>query len=329
LDLPFQIVGHEMAQRAMAAGYDPRRAIERLTSGSFVSPANRYMYVETPKVACTSFKHLIMGIEGLTLDAAAALYQRETRPDMLVHHRRHIAMATLLSADANSRAAILGGASGWMIFALVRNPFSRLVSFFDHKVRLGEPGYGQLEARYGNVARFGGLKQTFTVFAEEVVTNAELLRTDVHLMPQGDVLMPRLIPYTHIFRLEAMEETVKAIGAHLADVGTAAPVALMPGRSARRDWRAYYEPRSVEIVAKAYEGDFVLFGYDAADWQPRDEKPVHAANEEYWRSELVARNAMIDRLYDRLSIPPAPSIVEKPISCGPSSHPPARKAVPG
>jgi hypothetical protein len=309
LDLAVKI-GSSLAERAQAAGYDPRRVFERLDSGSFVSPQRRYMYVETPKVACTSFKHLIMELEGLTLDADAPPYQRETRPDMLVHHRRHIAMPTLLSADANIRAAILGGANGWMIFALVRNPFSRLVSFFDHKVRLGEPGYGQLEARYGNIARFGGLKQTFAVFAEEVVANAELLRTDVHLVPQADIIMPRLVPYTHIFRLEAIPEALKAIGTHLAELG-AAP-ALMPGRSAKRDWRAYYDPHSVQIVAKAYAGDFALFGYDPQDWQPHDEVPPDV-NEEYWRGELVARNAMIERLYDRLSIPPAPAIVEKPI----------------
>jgi hypothetical protein len=310
LDATLQITGKELAERALAAGYEPRRAIERLTYGSFVSLRHRYMYMETPKVACTSFKHLIMGIEGLSLDSGAALYQRETRPDMLVHHRRHIAMPTLLSADADSRAAILGGEPGWMIFALVRNPFSRLVSFFDHKVRLGEPGYNLLEARYGNSERFGGLKQSFTAFAQEVVADAGLLRSDVHLMPQGDIIMPRLIAYSHIFRLEAVEETLKALSAHL---GAGTQLSLMPGRPAGRDWRSYYDQDSAEIVAKAYEKDFALFGYDAADWRPGDQAAQNFQNEEYWRSELVARNAMIDRLYDRLSLPPANSFVKKPL----------------
>jgi hypothetical protein len=309
--LDIHTVSGELGRHALAAGYDPRRAIERLSYGSFVSPAHRYMYMETPKVACTSCKHLVMAIEGLALDAGAAPYQRETRPDMLVHHRRHIAMPTLLSTDAQTRGAILGGAHGWMIFALVRNPFSRLVSFFDHKVRLGEPGYGLLEARYGNIAHFGGLRQTFTAFAEEVVADTELLRSDVHLMPQGDIIMPRLIPYTHIFRLEAVAETVKALRAHLGpQAGT--DLSLTPGRSAGRDWRSYYEPRSAQIVANAYGGDFAQFGYDAADWRGPENAPQNSMNEEYWRGELVARNAMIDRLYDRLALPPAPGFIEKP-----------------
>src|SRR5579871_4546479 len=89
---------HELAQRAQAAGYESGRAIERFAYGSFVSPLHRYMYMETPKVACTSFKHLIAGIEGLTPDPAAPPYQRETRPDMLIHQRRHFALPTLLTA---------------------------------------------------------------------------------------------------------------------------------------------------------------------------------------------------------------------------------------
>jgi hypothetical protein len=300
-----QNAANELAPRALTAGYDPHRAIERLANGSFVSIARRYMYLETPKVACTSMKHMILAIEGLALDAGAMPYQRETRPDMLVHHRRHIAMPTLLSVDQANRAAILNGAAGWMIFALVRNPFSRLVSFFDHKVRLGEPGYARLEQRYGNPARFGGLKQAFAAFVEDVVADAAALRGDVHIMPQCDVIMPRLIPYSQIFQLEAVSEMTGALGAHLA-----APLTLMPGRSIQRDWRTYYDPHSAEIVTKAYERDFARFGYDPADWQSRADVPSNAANEEYWRSELVARNAMIDHLYDRLLLPPAIPYVE-------------------
>jgi hypothetical protein len=302
-----QTIAAETAERARAAGYDARRAIERLHYGSFVSPARRYMYMETPKAACTSFKHLVMHIEGLSLDPALAPYQRETRPDMLVHHRRHIAMPTLLSVDAQSRAAILTRAPDWMVFALVRNPFSRLVSFFEHKVRMGEPGYGAMEARYGDVS--GGLQQTFVHFVEEVVANPDLRNLDVHMMPQADIIMPRLIPYTHIFRLEAVKDAVAALAAHLG----VPSLPLTEARAAGRNWRTYYNPRTAQMAADFYAGDFALFGYDAHDWKPRAETPANALSEEYWRGEVAARNAMIDLLYDRLGVPPANSFVEKKI----------------
>ncbi len=298
---------NELAPQVKAAGYEPRRAMERLEYGSFVSPARRYMYMETAKAACTSFKHLVMHIEGLSLDPALAPYQRETRPDMLVHHRRHIALPTLLSVDAESRAAILTQAPGWMVFALVRNPFSRLVSFFEHKVRMGEPGYGAMEARYGDAAKLGGLQKSFAHFVEEVVAKPDLRNLDVHMMPQADIIMPRLIPYTHIFRLEAVKEAVAALAAHLG----VPSLPLTEARGAGRNWRHYYDPRTAQLVAEFYAGDFALFGYDVHDWQPRGEMPAHAAIEEYWRGEVAARNAMIELLYDRLGVTPANSFVEK------------------
>ena len=286
MDIAFPSPDHELAQRAQRAGYEPARAIERFSYGSFVSPARRYMYMETPKVACTSFKHLIAGIEGLALDPAVAPpYQRETRTDMLIHQRRHFALPTLLTADARSRAEILGGTPGWMIFALVRNPFSRLVSFFEHKIRMGEPGYERMEARYGDAARLGGLQKSFAHFVEEVVADPGPRNIDVHMMPQNAIIMPRLVPYTNVFRLERVGNAIKSLGGHL---GKPLP-ALAPGRTASRDWRTYYDAHSAGIVAEIYEEDFALFGYDSGDWRPRGEALPAQPAEEYWREEIVAR----------------------------------------
>jgi hypothetical protein len=304
-----QAAVNEMASRAQAAGYDANRAVERLAFGSFVSPRHRYMYVETPKAACTSFKHLIAAIEGLSPDSGALPYQRETRPDMLIHQRRYLALPTLLDVDAETRATILDGSPDWFVFALVRNPFSRLVSFFENKIRQGEPGYRRLEARYGDAARFSGLQQAFAAFVGEVVTDPALLRGDSHLLPQNEVIMPRLIPYTKVFRLEEADAAVAALNAHLAGMDVP-DVALAHNRSAGRDWRGYYDPATAAIVAKAYQEDFALFGYDPSDWQGGNAATTPSPLEEYWRGEIVARNALIDRLYSHLGVQPAGNAAE-------------------
>jgi hypothetical protein len=262
--------------------------------------------METPKAACTSFKHLIAAVEGVPPQKGALPYQRETRPEMLVHQRRYLAVPNLLTADKSSREAILNRAPGWMIFALVRNPFSRLVSFFENKIRLGEPGYRQLEARYGDTIRFGGLRQSFAAFVEEVVAEPDLRRGDYHLLAQTELVMPRFIPYTDIFRLEAAEEAIVAFKAHLSGAGD--KFQHMPpelNRSPARDWRGYYHQHSARIVANAYHEDFSLFGYDPEDWQAAADLPAPSVSEEFWRRELVARNAMIDQLYSHLGAPPA------------------------
>ena len=302
------VIGEWFA-RAEAAGYDPRHAIERLAYGSFVSAAHRYFYMETPKAASTSIKHLIACLEGVAPETGALPYQRETRLDMLVHQRRHIAVASLVNAPAATQQAVLARAPDWMIFALARNPFSRLVSFFENKIRLGEPGYRHLEAHYGDPARHGSLRGSFGAFVKEVVAERALQRGDSHLMTQSDLIMPRLIPYTHIFRTEAADDAVAALRAHLAKNLPHAP-AIARNRSPARDWRGYYDEASAAIVAKAYEEDFALFGYDPHDWQGSGAGPESSAEKEHWRQELIARNAMIDRLYSHLGVPPAGNAAE-------------------
>ena len=127
--------------RAERAGYDSEFALTRLGYGSFVSPANRYMYVESPKTACTAIKRMLVGIEGARFDRNARPYHRETRRDMLIHQRRHVGIPTLMDIPAPARDEILAGSAGWFVFAIARNPFSRLVSVFENKIRVGEPRY--------------------------------------------------------------------------------------------------------------------------------------------------------------------------------------------
>jgi hypothetical protein len=215
-----------------------------------------------------------------------------------------------------------------MVFALVRNPFSRLVSVFENKIRLGEPGYRRLEARYGDPDRFGGLQQAFAAFVQEVVTDAAAVAADAHLLPQTELIMPGLIAYTHIFRLEDTPAAIAALRSHLADVdGSPVPDPGIRNRSLSRGWRTYYDLTVARIVADVYSTDFSAFGYDPDDWHPGIETPqtAVASHEALWRSEVVARNAMIDELYDRLSVPrastyadshcPAPSGQPTAIDC--------------
>jgi hypothetical protein len=192
---------------------------------------------------------------------------------------------------------------------MVRNPFSRLVSFFENKVRLGEPGYRHLEARYGNPSRFGGLRESFSAFCQEVVAEGVFRRGDYHLQSQTELIMPRFIPYTHIFRLEASDEAVAALHTHLNGSGFP-DVELARNRGMGRDWRGYYDAHSAGIVARAYAEDFAEFAYDPADWRADGGAPQNSAQDEYWRAELVARNAMIDQLYTHLGVPPATNPAE-------------------
>lgn len=290
-----------LMERAEALRQSGDFAASRLSYGSFVSLRHKYMYFETPKAACTSWKRLIVEVEGARFDADWAPYHRETRQDMLIHQRRYVDVPTLIDVTPEVRNAILGGAPDWFVFALCRNPFGRLVSVFENKVRLGEPGYRALEARYGDGA-VDSVKDAFAAFVREVVADPEQKNSDTHLRSQADLLLPRLVP-CRVFKLEQVGEAVEAFAQQVRSHGYAGEIALeRRNESLGRSWRDYYDAETSAIVARAYADDFAQFDYDANDWQG-GASISESAEERRWRAEVVARNAMIDWLYDQLDKP--------------------------
>lgn len=286
---------------AEQAGYDPATSLARLRYNTFVSPARRYMYKATPKAACTSMKMMIAEIEGAHLDNNARPYQRETRRDMRIHQRKYIDIPTILDIPDDDREDILSGKGGWFTFALVRNPFSRLVSVFENKVRTGEPRYRALEKRYGDNGAFADPQSAFAGFVKEIILDPAYRDIDPHISKQTAVVMPKIIPYTGVFKMEQLDGALDKFRAHLAAQGFLGDVRLPNvNSSASNSWRAYYDEPTVRIVTEIYAGDFREFGYDPEDWRAGAPMAVESDADRRWRAEIVERNAVIDELYDWL-----------------------------
>jgi predicted O-methyltransferase YrrM len=292
----------DLKTRAELSGYAPEFAIGRLAYGSFVSVPRRYMYVETPKAACTSWKRLVAQIEQVPIDARARPYHRESRLDMLIHQRRDVGIPTILDVGSGARTAILTGSADWHVFALSRNPYSRIVSVFENKIRLGEPGYRELNKRFGDDAGYKNTRDAFSAFVQEVVASAQCRQTDAHLRAQSELLLLGLFPYTRIFQMEQMLEPLEALRTHLSQSGYSMSIELeLRNESDSRPWRSYFDEATAAVVAGAYAADFSVFSYDPDDWFGPPADFSETQSEKRLRAEIVARNAMIDRLYDFLS----------------------------
>ena len=288
--------------RAERAGYDSEFAITRLNYGSFVSLANRYLYVELPKTACTAMKRLLVNIEGARFDRNARPYHRETRRDMLIHQRRYVGIPTLMDVPASARDEILAGSSDWFVFAVARNPFSRLVSVFENKIRVGEPRYRALEAHYGDHGAFADPRSAFAAFVRDIIADRDQRDANPHFTSQVRLLMPLLIPYTRIFRFEQIEQAVAALREHLSAHGVVGPVELVRENvSLSSPWRDYYDEPTARTVADAYAEDFREFGYDPEDWRGGQGSVADSEADRRWRAEVVERNAFIDRMFDWLN----------------------------
>jgi len=294
----------DVMRRASELGYNPWHAVRRLGYGSFVSFARKYVYVETPKAACTTLKHLITELENVPVDLSTLRRPTETRRDMQIHERALIALPTLLEVEEPILRAAFDGHPEWFVFAVVRNPYSRIVSLFENKVRLGEIGYRRLEARYGDRGAFGDAREAFRAYVAEVVDSPRTAETDGHLWTQEEIVMPRLLAYTRVFRLERLDELYAALSEHLKAFGGGD--LLQERRNAslpHADWRSYYDDLSAASVARVYRDDFEAFGYDPESWRTGDGAAAEAADREdwrRWRAEIVERNAVIDELYEKL-----------------------------
>ncbi|AQR60875.1 hypothetical protein BZG35_03815 [Brevundimonas sp. LM2] len=259
------------------------------------------MYVETPKAACSAWKKLVATVEATPLDLSAPPYQRESRVGMLIHERRRIAIPSLLDVRPKERGAILTAGSEWLVFGICRNPFSRLVSVFENKVRSREPGYANAHAEFGSKMADADPQSAFSAYIHQVVREEATRMNDAHLQLQDTLLMPRLIPYTGIFKTEDMSSALAIFTNQLRLKGYKKGIELeRHNESPPVSWRNYYDEKSANVVADVYRKDFDVFGYDAEDWQG-GVKPLPASPDEiFWRRSTAERNEMIEYLYDAL-----------------------------
>jgi hypothetical protein len=291
-------------QYAFAHGYDEASLNARLLHGSFVSTRHRYVYIEIPKAACTTMKYFIAALERASCQLERMPYLRETKPNMLIHQRQFVGIPTVLELKGSDVDALFSGESDYFVFALVRNPYSRLVSAFESKIRLGEPGMREVTGRRWAAASEGAdVREAFAAFVrsdlEVLVSNA----LEHHFISQHRLLMRPLIPYTKIFQVERFKEFEAAFFAHLRSRGAdVIPDFKDSNRSFYPDWRHYYDRETAERVQDFFEADFEGYGYDPESWRT-DEQSLDmrtSAMEAFWRMEVIERNDMIEFLYGLL-----------------------------
>jgi sulfotransferase famil protein len=282
--------------RSVAASSDPSRLIAWLHAMSFVSLPNRYVYISVPKAACTTLKYFIAELEHAPCHIEREPYLAVTKLSMRIHQRRYIGVPTVIELNSALVSSLLSGESGFFIFSLVRNPFSRVVAAFENRIRLCEPGFDLTAKRRWAAAEAGAdVRAAFAGFVSTELEEIIRRSVDYHFIPQNVLLGRPVIPYTKIFQIERFSEFEQEFSAHLRGQGAVIPEITHLNRSLRRDWRHYYDQATADRVFACYEADFASFGYDLEGW--RTEKPAPdmrtTAEEAYWRMEVIERNEMI------------------------------------
>ncbi len=270
---------------------------QRLRYASFVDPAHKILYVETPKVASTSILLAFNRMHGRTAIRPFTGRLRETKSEMFVHSRKNAAMLPLTAMSAELQAEIFESPD-WLRFAFVRNPYTRLFSLWLNKIFLCEPGvepiFDLLERPVPDRLSAASDSISFDEFVRKIVSRIDLESADQHFQTQERLLQPDFYDYSFIGRIENFAEDFGRVRGHAARHGGTLPEAdrLNP---TLEDWRGFYDKELAAIVAEIYAVDFMRFGYDTA----LDGRSLSAARRKGGPPAIEARIDLYNEIFKR------------------------------
>jgi hypothetical protein len=236
------------------AGFAARAAIAQSTHLPFadanslchISNRHKYLYIETPKVACTAIKHRLQTaeIDGTLLFRT---YGEEHFPELSP------LMTPLDSPDLFLR--VLGG-DDWFRFTFVRNPFTRVLSCYLDKIVASEPERQRLLPELGLDP---AVIPSFNLFLRAIAGQSEDKR-DAHWAPQAWLTQPDTVRYHFIGRLERFRADFDYV---CRKVGIPTDIATVRHSTDAGDkLAAFYGPKEIRLVQSIYAEDFLRFGYD-------------------------------------------------------------------
>lgn len=293
-----------------AADYYPTLSPEsirsRLAYATYVSVKHKYLYCEVPKAACTSLKALIHSVESLPRIEPLRGSLRETRREMFIHDRGQFRMPSLVDFDDAQQEHILTSPA-FFRFTVVRNPYTRLESAWKDKVRTCAPNYEYLYRRLKGDLPRGNDPDSIVTFQEfvDTIDPNNLLSCDHHWRLQtANTLYPAL-NFTHIGRLEAMDDTLERFLSHVGrpDLKHAQSMNVSESSSC-------FTEALANKVWTLYRTDFTTFGYDAVRWPgaelswpgaalvPLAQARRAVVSESKYLEEVLERNVVIAKLYD-------------------------------
>jgi Sulfotransferase family len=239
----------------------------RPPGNSFVLPEHKIVYMSVTKVACTSLRWMIADISGEDLDSFyPAIGAHQSRLMTIHRNRTHWEKTPQLFTLTDQQRAEISRDNGWFIFAVVRDPWSRLWSGWQSKFLVRhqfyvdqyaeEPWFPRVPTKPEDVI------EDFAKFtAARPWETHPLLSTDVHFLPQVHSVRPQGINYTRIYDLSDLSTLFRDLHAHLASQGkdqelylpraNETPLPLIP---------AVLEGGVAEAIERAYAPDFEAFG---------------------------------------------------------------------
>ena len=218
--------------------YFPSIRPERAAYLVHFSVKHRFLYVETPKVACSTIKRMLQRIVGI---APQDVHDRSQSP--------------LCSPLTDAAGFLEAQASDYLRFSFVRNPFTRILSCYLDKFVTNSFERARLLPELGLKS---DADLSFTDFLEAVQSQT-YYDMDIHWLPQS-VILEGLVKPAFIGRFENiradMASVLAAIGSH-EEAQPFRPHATDAGAKVAE----YLTPEALRLILEIYEQDFIQFSY--------------------------------------------------------------------
>jgi len=213
----------------------------------------RYIYVETPKVACSSIKYYLQYLE---VDGDKSRIPRNP------HHRDQSPLPRVLAGNNRPHFERVLQSGDYYLFSFVRNPYSRVLSCYldkivgtayERKIRLPQLGYEPDD------------EVSFVEFLERVREQPQHLR-DIHWSPQWYLMgVHNGLEYDFIGRFENFQSEFEDVLDYLQgdnELIQRTENKQVVKTSANDKVLRYYNEAEKQLVDEIYTDDFHYFGYE-------------------------------------------------------------------
>jgi hypothetical protein len=263
---------------------------------TFALPETRVMYVQINKNACTSLKWMMAGLAGEDLDGFPPSLRAGTSEHDEIHDRRAWKKVPRLDAMTPQQRAQIHPDNGWFVFAVIRDPRSRLFSAWQNKLLLENPGYTgyRIEPWYPrHPLDTDTVVEDFAQFVALFEREPEhRIRAEGHFRDQVEMLHEDAVTYTKVYDIRELGTLFTDLQQHLKSVGWAGSLQLPKINDTPLRVNALPFGNGIrERIEKIYAGDFEQFG-DRWDYGHIERQPdwtVEELREAEWRATYGRR----------------------------------------
>ncbi len=214
-----------------------------------ISLKHRYIYVETPKVCCSTIKTRLISSE-LNRDVSYNIFEH-------IHNRE---FSPLLNPKQVYNFAELIQSDKYFKFCFIRNPFSRLLSCYLDKIcKNGDPRKKKIFLQMGydpECEEQISFKDFISCICDQPVS-----LMDAHWRQQYYQTFQDTIKYDYIGRFESFEKDYSHIVKTINLKEHNKQTEIRHATSSDKILERYYTPDIISSVLRKYKIDFDYFGY--------------------------------------------------------------------